>query len=248
MKTTCNNCSITFKTEIKFCPQCGNAILKSRNEKRVVTLNQIITFYVSFLVFATFSYFMFDAYEDNLAVEITIETVFALLVFGFCFLDYKNILKLFRFSNIPWYAWLFAVVFPIFSSFVVYFFVEFINVFIFEEASLNYFINYLYLDNPLAWAILFVAILPPIFEELAFRGFLFNKLKEVSSNRVTIIGTAFIFALVHFSFLSFLWIFPFGIVLGYLRSKYNSLWIGMIIHFIHNFIVLMIDYYLYLYY
>jgi len=147
-----------------------------------------------------------------------------------------------------WLVWVFSIVFPIFTSFGVYFFIEFINGFIFEEESLNYFVTYAYLDNPLFWAILFIAILPPIFEELAFRGFLFNKLKEVSSNQVTIIGTAFIFALVHFSFLSFIWIFPFGIVLGYLRSRYNTLWIGMIIHFIHNFIVLMIDYYQYLEY
>tara|TARA_Y100000780_G_C13561857_1_gene369410 strand:- start:355 stop:666 length:312 start_codon:yes stop_codon:yes gene_type:complete len=95
------------------------------------------------------------------------------------------------------------------------------------------------------WAILFIAITPPIFEELAFRGFLFNQLQKVVSERVTIIATAFIFALVHFSFISLLWIFPFGIVLGYLRSKYNTLWYGIIIHFIHNFLVLMMDYYFY---
>jgi membrane protease YdiL (CAAX protease family) len=97
------------------------------------------------------------------------------------------------------------------------------------------------LDHALLWAIFFIVILPPIFEELAFRGFLFNQLQKVTSQNVTIVATAFIFALVHFSFISFIWIFPFGLVLGYLRSRYNTLWLGIIIHFIHNLSIVLID-------
>ena len=84
-----------------------------------------------------------------------------------------------------------------------------------------------------------------VFEELAFRGYLYNQLRKVTSDKNTIIATAFLFALIHFSFLSLIWIFPFGLLLGYFRKKYNTLWLGMIIHFIHNFIVLMLDYYFY---
>ena len=92
-------------------------------------------------------------------------------------------------------------------------------------------------------AFLFIAITPPVFEELAYRGFLFNQLEKVTSPQTTIILTAFIFALVHFSIISLLWIFPFGLLLGYLRYKYNTLWLGIVIHFIHNLIVLSLDYY-----
>jgi membrane protease YdiL (CAAX protease family) len=115
------------------------------------------------------------------------------------------------------------------------------------ENSINTYVQYLYLEHPLAWGIFFIAILPPIFEELAFRGYLFNLLKRVTNARNTIIATSFLFALVHFSFISIIWIFPFGLLLGYLRNKYNTLWLGMIIHFIHNLIVFLLDYFVFNY-
>jgi membrane protease YdiL (CAAX protease family) len=31
------------------------------------------------------------------------------------------------------------------------------------------------------------------------------------------------------------------LVLGYLRSRYNTLWLGIIIHFIHNLSIVLID-------
>ena len=99
--------------------------------------------------------------------------------------------------------------------------------------------------NTFFWVLIFYTVIPPIFEELAFRGFLFNQLRTIVSPSVTILATAFIFALIHFSWISIVWIFPFGIVLGYLRHRYNTLWLGMIIHFIHNLLVVLLDYYYY---
>ena len=130
---------------------------------------------------------------------------------------------------------------PIASAFLVYYGIEWVNNAL-EFTDENIFEEYSYYNNSLFWAIIFTAILPPVFEELAFRGFLFNQMRKVSSIQVTIIATSFIFALVHFSFISFLWIFPFGIFLGYLRQRYQTLWLPMIVHFIHNFLVLMLDY------
>lgn len=245
MSFSCKKCNATFKKEVKFCPSCGVEIQKSSIENRAETLNLVIVFYVVFLIFAAISYFVTSETEQSLSLDITIESIFAILVLSFAFFDYKGILKLYKLPKFNWKIVAFTLVFPIFSSLTVYFALDFLNTHVFETIDENYYEAYLYLDRPLFWSIIFIAILPPIFEELAFRGFLFNQLQKVVSERVTIIATAFIFALIHFSFISLIWILPFGLILGYIRSKYNTLWYGIIIHFIHNFIVLMLDYYMY---
>ncbi|WP_299098524.1 type II CAAX endopeptidase family protein [uncultured Winogradskyella sp.] len=245
MTFSCKKCQVTFENEIKFCPNCGVEIKKSIIENRAGTLNLIIVFYVVFLVFIALSYYVNSEIEQSLSSELTTEGIFALLVLGFAVFDFKVILKLYKLPVINWRIIIFTIIFPIFSAFSVYYTFEFLNTYFFEAIDENYYETYVYLNYPLFWSIIFIAILPPIFEELAFRGFLFNQLQKIVSERITIIATAFIFALVHFSFISLLWIFPFGLVLGYLRSKYNTLWYGIVIHFIHNLIVLLLDYYMY---
>lgn len=217
---------------------------KSKEDVRTTTLNLVIVFYIVFLLFAVISYYLYSEYPENLSIELIIEGVFALLVVGFSFFDYKGILKLYKVPTLDWKILGFSMLFPVFSALTVSYSVGFINEFLFEGND-NYYREYLYLDQPLLWAIFFTAILPPIFEELGFRGFLFNCLQKVVNERITIVATAFVFALIHFSFISFIWIFPFGLILGYIRSKYNTIWYGIIIHFIHNLIVLMLDYYSY---
>ena len=240
MSTKCNLCNTLFKENINFCSKCGNSLSKSNNDK-ASSINLIIAFYITMLLFSfTSSYIYTISY--SFTNEIITEIIFAFLVLGFSLFGYKKILKLYRIPDLGWKVWLFAIVFPIISSVFVNFFVDFLNSLFSLEETENYYTQYVFLEYPLFWSILFIAILPPIFEELAFRGFLFNQLKKVISNKQTIVATAFIFALIHFSVISFIWIFPFGLVLGYLRSKYNTLWLGMLVHFIHNLIIVFIDY------
>ncbi len=100
-----------------------------------------------------------------------------------------------------------------------------------------------HLEYPLIMAIIIMAFAPAFFEELAFRGFIFNHIEALGGKNAAIYGSAFIFGLVHFSLLSLIWIIPFGIILAYFRSKYNTILIGMVGHFIHNTLVTLIDYY-----
>ncbi|WP_028889089.1 CPBP family intramembrane glutamic endopeptidase [Tenacibaculum ovolyticum] len=233
----CKNCKIVFDSKINFCSTCGAEI----TSKKSTTLDTIIAFYITIIVFIGISYYVFKAYDNSFWSEVLIESIFIIIVVGYSIFDLKNITPLYKLPKInKWYLNLF-ILFTIINAFIVYYITGFINT-LTNNFSNNYYEDYLYLENPLLWSIIFIAILPPIFEELAFRGFLFNLLNKIVSKKSTIIATSFLFALVHFSFISLIWIFPFGLFLGYLRSKYKSLWIPMIIHFIHNFIILMIDY------
>ena len=240
---TCKNCNTTYRSAVNFCGVCGQRIKISLKEKRNKSLNLVIIFYAAILLFALAVYLIDAETNDSLAKELLIEFSFASLVVGFSVFDWKAILKSYRIPDLHWQVWAFTFLAPIASSIIVYYFVDIVNTIFFEDQVYSYYADYLHLDNPLPWIIFFVAILPPIFEELAFRGFLFNQLQAIVSHKMTIVGTAFLFALIHFSLLSFLWIFPFGLLLGYLRAKYNTIWLGIIIHFIHNLIIIMWDYY-----
>ncbi len=240
---SCEQCNTPLQKRAKFCGTCGAAVNKQQNDKLQKSVQYIIVFYLSFLALAIANAILFEE-DTSLSSEIVVEAVFILMTLTFCLLDIKAILKLYGLGDIDLKSIVLSIVAPIITAIIVYYTIGWINV-VLEGYDNNMYEAYVYYDYPLVYAIIFLAILPPIFEELAFRGFLFNQMRKVSSVQVTIIGTSFIFALVHFSLISFIWIFPFGMLLGYLRQRYQTLWLGMIVHFIHNFLVLMLDYYYY---
>lgn len=86
----------------------------------------------------------------------------------------------------------------------------------------------------------FYAALPAIFEEIFFRGLIFDKLKLIYSSKNAIIISSILFYLIHLvygTFLSFLYIIPLGLFLGYLRDRYNNLIYPIVCHFFYNFII-----------
>lgn len=244
MEIPCPHCKKTVFSLDTFCGHCGKKIALEKERKEKSGLQLVIVFYLSYLIFGIVS-FILASEIPTLGAEIAIEAVFILLTLLFCLFDAKGILALYNWKQIHWKVVLFSLLFPVFSAVTVYYTVGWLNDLVFYDFG-NVFYEYEEYDNTIFWVLLFYTIIPPIFEELAFRGFLFNQLRMFASVPVTILATAFIFALVHFSYISLLWIFPFGIVLGYVRNRYNTLWLGMIIHFIHNFLVVCLDYYYYM--
>lgn len=226
----------------QFCGSCGSSSKPITAERDKWSIKMVIAFYGATLLYLLMSYFVYS-YSDEitLGMELTLEILFVTLIVAFSLTDFKNILPLYGWGKIDYKGLLFSFVFPVFSALIVVLALKKVNILLFDEDPLIM-AEYAYYDRPFLWAFLFIAIVAPIFEELAFRGFLFNHLRNIASVKSTILATAFLFALVHLSYLSIIWIFPFGIILGYLRHKYKTLWLGMIVHFVHNFIVLALDY------
>lgn len=243
MDKTCSNCNKSFSDDAKFCNTCGKALEKDKSDESTKSINHIIIFYSSCLLFSLISFFITSEYPFSFSVELGVEICFALIVVIFSVTNFNEIKALYKYRKFHWGVYAFTIIFPIVSSLTVYFLLETLYSYSPDLEYINYYYEYAHYEHPFLWGFIFIAVLPPIFEELAFRGYLFNKLLKIASVKTTIIATAFIFAIIHFSLISFLWIFPFGLILGYLRSKYKTLWLGMIIHFIHNLIVLLLDYY-----
>jgi membrane protease YdiL (CAAX protease family) len=107
-----------------------------------------------------------------------------------------------------------------------------------------YYSTYFFEDtsNPFLWAVFFICIQPAVFEEVAFRGFLYSNLEKVTTPNSAIYITAFVFGIIHLSIISMLWLVPLGLIFAYMRMKYNTLWYGIIGHFTYNFVITIIDF------
>jgi len=96
-------------------------------------------------------------------------------------------------------------------------------------------INQLYIN------IFVVALIPAIFEEIAFRGVIFKAYEKLGTKKAIVIS-AFLFALMHINIQSLVGTFILGLVLAYLVYKTNSIFSSMIGHFTNNAFIVFITY------
>ena len=80
-----------------------------------------------------------------------------------------------------------------------------------------------------------IGILTGIAEELAFRKLLFgHMLHHTRQFWLSVIGSAFLFALLHFNYLQFLPLMSFGIGLSLIYYYSGSIWLGAALHAMNN--------------
>lgn len=87
---------------------------------------------------------------------------------------------------------------------------------------------------PLWSALLLVAAAPGVFEELAFRGLIYQGLHRVMTRRDALLVQAMAFSVLHLSPWIFVSHFLMGFGLGLLRDATRSLYPGMLAHFCWN--------------
>jgi len=86
-----------------------------------------------------------------------------------------------------------------------------------------------------AFSLVVVALLPAIFEELVFRGFLIKKMMQSGmSDYGAVLMSAVIFSITHFQPMKFLAMFTLGAIFGFLYIKYRNIKYSMILHFLFN--------------
>lgn len=110
--------------------------------------------------------------------------------------------------------------------------------FVEKEAQMENVMNS-FLSVKTSWGLLLnviiIGLIPAIGEEFLFRGIIQKLLiKGLKRVHISIILTAFVFALFHFQFLSILPRFVLGMILGYLYLWTGSLWMPVLMHFINN--------------
>jgi sodium transport system permease protein len=98
---------------------------------------------------------------------------------------------------------------------------------------------------PLWLIITTLAIVPAIFEELCFRGFIFGALRMRLSGIYTILASALLFGVFH-EILSSGRLLPstfLGLVLGWVRLHTRSVWPAIVLHVLNNSLLLAVSYY-----
>lgn len=90
----------------------------------------------------------------------------------------------------------------------------------------------------LLWLYLGVGVVAPVFEEFLLRGLLFGSIRHMADEHATVAMTAGVFTLMHmqYDWTVMLLILPMGVVLGYARSRSNSIWVPVLLHILNNLV------------
>ncbi len=87
--------------------------------------------------------------------------------------------------------------------------------------------------NP-AVALVIIALIPAVCEELLFRGYIFSSFKGKRSKVVAVMISSILFSLIHFDAYKTIPILIMALAFGYITAKTDSVLIPMIFHFINN--------------
>lgn len=93
---------------------------------------------------------------------------------------------------------------------------------------------------PLWVAMLAIVVQPAVVEELGFRGVIQHRLVAIIGRREGLIVVALAFAIIHLAWFSIPYLAALGFVLGWLRLGSGSLLPPMLLHALHNLIILLI--------
>ena len=89
-------------------------------------------------------------------------------------------------------------------------------------------------------------IFAPIFEEILYRGLMYNKLKEISNAFIGVLISSILFALLHIPGYGFnIKIFCFvldGILLTYCYEKTDNIYVPILVHSVNNFFIFLFNY------
>ncbi|MCZ7645137.1 MAG: CPBP family intramembrane metalloprotease [Planctomycetota bacterium] len=100
------------------------------------------------------------------------------------------------------------------------------------------------LQIPLPALIVGMCLVPGVFEELLFRGLIQATLEKQLSRREAWIVQAVVFAIAHVNLIGFFtYLVLMGLWLGWLRNRSNSIIPGMLAHFAHNLLAVLVVYY-----
>lgn len=84
------------------------------------------------------------------------------------------------------------------------------------------------------WSLFVIALMPGVFEEIAFRGVLQGRMTHLFGLRAGILYTAVAFTFAHGASLASILHFSIGLYLGWLRHRCGSLIPGMVLHALYN--------------
>ena len=251
----CHYCGTTLDPSLYFCPNCSTPVQRVEevlprvsapylsDSKRVELLApgsiRVFWAYLGLILGAGIvGVALFGPGDDNAgAFHVFFGLVFSAFTLGFAVFHFPTLAPQFRrtgFGHPAAWIGLFLLL-PLLG-------VNFLYQVVFVEAlGLDEILEYDSSDGLFtsrAALVLFVAVIPGITEEIAYRGLIQEWLEKAIEPRKAITVASFLFAISHFSVFSFPYLFAAGWLLGWMKWKTRSLFPSMVVHFLHNFAVI----------
>jgi membrane protease YdiL (CAAX protease family)/ribosomal protein L40E len=233
-KKVCIRCEAQIDHNCRYCNSCGakqtpGESIQVANQLQLLTQGAV--FYGLYIIICCAAKFV-DALKTFEAAMILdgFMAIAAVAFFATSWRENKVLLKWPNFSiqKLSLYCGIAMA-----GAFLVHYSVTWLNTTIFskEESYFWFLLTYPYAKLLL---VLSMAVMPALFEELGFRGYLLQILLKVADKQQAIYISAFLFAIIHLSFLSLFWLIPFALLIGYIRVRENTLWYGIFFHFCFN--------------
>lgn len=111
---------------------------------------------------------------------------------------------------------------------------------LFKDSATNMMDTYeMMLEQPFLLLTLVMAVMPAIGEEILFRGFVFGSLRRNMKPVWAIVISSIIFGAFHLSLVKLLPTALLGALFAYIGLKSGSIFIGMLLHFLNNFMAVL---------
>ena len=142
--------------------------------------------------------------------------------------------EIFRFRKLRPLTWLLVVLFmlciePLVSA------VNALSLLFTDNAAMDIAEQYMEQESSMLYVALVMAVIGPLAEELAFRGIIYAGLRKSGRLLSAIVLQALLFGLMHLNINQMSYAIVLGIAFGMLDEVTNSLWPGIIGHFMINF-------------
>jgi membrane protease YdiL (CAAX protease family) len=237
----CLNCHQPLPDKNIYCNNCGELAIR---DPKVKTINWDGWLMIGYFILMAFCVGLGTRADRNYQFEATmvVYALMALFTIMMCGARRQWLAGIFNPSRIEWSIVLIVAMVSVLFGIAVWGYASRLNPDLERYIDNSYFAPFEKLNHPCFFTVLFVSVYPAIFEELGFRGFLLGGLSRYLSARQTIVLSGIIFAFAHYHFISFFYLLPMGIFYSYLRYRYKTIYYGVLAHFIHNTVVIYMDY------
>lgn len=182
-----------------------------------------------------FTEFIAQDYQTFIGVDLIL-TLYTSVFVGFYWATIKKLLK----TPLHWKPLLSIIVIAVTLGSIIHYLPSQFN----ENKHNQYQISLIFWlsEYPKFYSILFLCVLPAIFEEFAFRGFVLENLLGHFPTNFALLLSAILFAGLHLSLISVIWLIPIGFIFAYFRYHYQSLWYSIIGHFCYNLTIILFEF------
>lgn len=231
-KVTCVQCGALIALKGRFCNHCGaRQSIINTSERNWRLLKQAALFFAIDIAACCLAKFTdaFDTFFWYLLLDISM----ALSAIAFFAINWKENKTLLVWRNFSWQKLAAYGAIAMGGSIFVHYSVGWLNIVIYSRDE-HYF--GLLKGNFLAelLVVFFTAVMPALFEELGYRGYMLQTMLKVADQEQAVYISAFLFAIIHMSFISLFWLIPFALFLGFTRIRENTIWYGIFFHFCFN--------------